>query len=207
MDGSMGPCIYDSLHLFQDPADLAYDPWQQKLQKLTNEEDKFIRNKYLRGSTMKKIIAIFITLFICAALTACGGKKEEKGSDVPQTQQAEKTDPVENPTEKQAGTVELAEKTDDTHYVFLLEPAYHVFEHEGDTITGYYTYIKYDDALNAEAAYHAFQDKYENNPEDWQGVDRAEIVGTAFVIYYSSDVYGGAPLSTIEKSYSEYKVD
>ena len=126
---------------------------------------------------------------MCALLAACGGKKEEKGSDVPQTQQAEQTDPVEKPTEKQAGTVELAEKTDDTHYVFLLEPAYHVFEHEGDTITGYYTYIKYDDALNAEAAYHAFQDKY------------------AFVIYYSSDVYGGAPLSTIEKSYSEYKVD
>ena len=144
---------------------------------------------------------------MCTALTACGGKKEEKGSDIPQTQQAEQTDPIENPTEKQAGNVELAEKTDDTHYVFFLEPAYHVFEHEGDTITGYYTYIKYDDALNAEAAYDIFKDKYENNPEDWQGVDRAEIVGTALVVYYSSDIYGGTPLSTIEKSYSEYKVD
>lgn len=148
---------------------------------------------------MKKIIAILLTFVMCAALAACGGKKEDNGSDVPEAQQSEQTNP--------GGNVELAERSDDTHYVVFLDPAYHVFVHDGETITGYYSYIKYDDALSAEATYQAFEEQYKKEPENWPGVDHPEIIGTTFVIFYSDDYFGGSPLSSIEGSYSEYKVD
>ena len=156
---------------------------------------------------MKKLIVILLTLAMGAALAACGGKKDDKGGDVPETQQAEQITPVETPTEKQAEDFELAEKTDANHFVALQGNAYHVVEHEGDTITGYYSYIKYDDASQAQITYAVFQEEYEAEPEEWQGVEKAEVVGNCFIIHYSSEIYEGMTFEAIEAQLGDSRVD
>ena len=140
---------------------------------------------------MKKLITIFA---LCLLLTGCGDKEN--------TEEAEKVvnNTTSNTTEEVKKDVEKIELySDDTKIVFKqVNGSYLVFYYEGDSITGYETYLDYEDTTTASVAYtvlKADHSAYENVEEILQK-------GQYVIIKFNNDAYSGYTLEEVKLTYS-----
>ena len=167
---------------------------------------------------MKKLIAIVLTLMMCAALAACGGKKPETPEE-PQTKATEQA--AQNETTPEQTTPEQttpeqtteaatpapsADKTyvilhsDDTHFVIKQGTYYIVAEHEGDKLTDYYAFVDAGD-----------EDLAKTTVEEYLKSDIDESIldvfteGTYMVITYKESLWGEISYTIMEELYGDQK--
>ena len=91
--------------------------------------------------------------------------------------------------------------SDDKQIVFANQNVKMVFTYEGDTITGYYEYIDYQDKSLANQALAAL--KYaDDKDEDDNTIKDYYVKGTYLVIEYKESEFEGTTLEDIKRTYS-----
>jgi hypothetical protein len=76
MDGSMGPCLHDPLHLLQDPADPDHDLWQRQAVEIRSS----VSDMKKRGCRTKKVRQLSFYRFESSLTAGFFLKKEEPDS-------------------------------------------------------------------------------------------------------------------------------
>ena len=166
---------------------------------------------------MKKIIAIVLTLMMCAVIIAgCGGKKQETPAEEPgtrATEQAaqnettpapEQTTPAPEettPAPAPAGQYVIL-KSDDTHYVINMASYYIVLEHEGDTVTDYYAFMD----AGSETVAKATVEEYMSGDVDENVLD-VFAEGSYMVITYKKELWEDITVEAMDTLYGDHKVD
>ena len=143
----------------------------------------------------KKILLSLLALVFLFVVTGCGNKDTENDNTGDNTNN---TNVVEDNTQTSSDT-EWNLFSDDNKTVFENTNTKYVFYHTGETITAYHTYVDYNDAATAAAAYAVFQQ---------QGVDDADKVylqGRYVVFEWNKSTYEDMTTSTLKLAYSYMK--
>ena len=171
---------------------------------------------------MKKLLAILLTVIMCAALFGCGGKKTpDESAEQPGTQQTtEQTTPVEgtseiitaeretdagifDPTDPVASDGKVYLVSDDSHYVLDMGNLYLCYFHDGETINGCEAYADLGDAETAAKSV----EEYLKTEEVDEMVAGVEARGQYMVVIYTSDAWNGVTLEALDQAYGDKKVD
>jgi ABC-type Fe3+-hydroxamate transport system substrate-binding protein len=130
-----------------------------------------------------KVIKLLVIVFVLFSLCSC--KKEE----------------VVNETNTTNETDTLKLTTDETKKVYLDNSTYHVYYFNGNNITGYEQYVKYDYGVTASYIYGDIVEEYKKDSD----VDEISPVGNYIKIKYKESKYGSWTLDSIKEDVSTYE--
>ena len=143
----------------------------------------------------KKILLSLLALVFLFVVTGCGNKDTENDNTGDNTNN---TNVVEDNTQTSSDT-EWNLFSDDSKTVFENTNTKYVFYHTGETITAYHTYVDYNDAATAAAAYAVFQ---QQGVED---ADKVYLQGRYVVFEWNKSTYEDMTTSTLKLAYSYMK--
>ena len=136
--------------------------------------EDFMKKKYLIG---------IMTLLLCFTLIGCTNKKEEN----------------KNPDEP-TRVDESKFVTNDKTLVYKEGDAYFVYEHEGEKITSYATYISYPNHELAQQVYDA------NKDQKYDTVKELYVDGNYLVYVWAESEYKNYTLTSIKELNKEMKL-
>ena len=138
-----------------------------------------------------KTIKIISALLIAVSLTACQKTKEDTPITTENVQDI--LSDVEAPHPEEYASIEF--ESNDKQIIFQRGGNTVVYKRDGDTITGFSTYIDYDTPAKANDALQALQERNDSS------VEKAEVNGKYLVITYSEKTYEGLTVDDIVDSY------
>lgn len=163
---------------------------------------------------MKKIVLSVLVILTCLSLVACGTQQEVKPVETPVSsvtgQETSAPDVIatiennveEEPTETNGDATEAIDYdnidlySDDTKMVFTVSDTVSgVYYHDGEKITGYEVYAKYDTPALAEAAKLTYDDSDEN-------IESMTVKGNYLVVKYKESEYENQSLEELKQSFA-----
>ena len=141
---------------------------------------------------MKKVVTIMAIAFL---LTGCGNANQVNNKEV--VSNTNENQVVENNSNQETDKIELY--SDDHKIVFKqVTGSYLVFYYEGNQITGYETYLDYEDSTTASVAV----DIIKNDHENYQNVKSVSQKGQYVVVEYNENEYSAYSLDDVKSTYS-----
>ena len=145
---------------------------------------------------MKRKFILFLIIASLFLMTGCGNNSDDTNENNNKNNIEENGEQGGNSSSSD-DIVDLY--SDNTKYVFEFSNTKYVFYYSGEEITGYETYVKYEDAATANFAYNLYkQDENEN-------VKNAYVKGKYLVFEWDKNEYEDWTTSEIKATYSYMK--